>query len=206
MNRSSGEARVPLDASLPLTEWTRRLADVAPTPAGGSAAAVAGALAAALVQMVAGLTVKRSTSTQQEELRELAARAERMRLTLLDLAVADATAFAAVLAARRAGGDLSPKLLEVARLQSELLGLAREVAALGLKLAETGFAPAVGDAASAVFLAGAAGRCAYWALRADLHGQEGAEAADMRDRAVAALERLDAMEWEVRLVLDGKVR
>jgi formiminotetrahydrofolate cyclodeaminase len=200
----------PLDPSLPLTEWTRRLAAAAPTPAGGSAAAAAGALAAALAQMVAGLTAKRAADlADQDEAREMAARAERMRLTLLDLAVADARIFSAALAARKGKPNAKPggaQMLEAARLQRELLGLAREVGALGLLLAEHGFAPAMGDAASAVFLAAGVGRCAYWALRADVQGDESEEAQQLRGEALAALQRLDAMEWEVRLVLDGKLR
>ena len=76
-------------------ELTRRLASSDPAPGGGSASALGGAMAAALVSMVAELT------RDNERAQQLGA-AARVRLAeLADLAQADADAYAAVVSARR---------------------------------------------------------------------------------------------------------
>ncbi|MDP8924785.1 MAG: cyclodeaminase/cyclohydrolase family protein, partial [Chloroflexota bacterium] len=57
---------LPLYA-VPVTEYLDRLASGDPTPGGGSAAALAGALAAALVSMVCNLTTGRDKFADVEE-------------------------------------------------------------------------------------------------------------------------------------------
>ncbi len=71
-----------------------------PTPGGGSAAAMTGAMAASLVGMVSNLTLGRKKFAEVEErMTEIRARAETVRAELQQLAREDATAFEAVLAA-----------------------------------------------------------------------------------------------------------
>ena len=65
-------------------------------------------------------------------------------------------------AARRAA------LLEAARIQLELLDQAADVAALAEAMVGSGVATAIGDAATASFLAAAACRSAYWSIRRNL--------------------------------------
>jgi formiminotetrahydrofolate cyclodeaminase len=80
---------------LPFHELTSRLASHDPVPGGGSASAYAGALAAALVSMVAELT-------PDDPLAEpLGARARERMAELTDLAQTDADAYARVVVARR---------------------------------------------------------------------------------------------------------
>lgn len=71
-----------------------------PTPGGGSAAALVGSVAAALVAMVAGLTVsKRAYQSVEAEMRGVLAEALTLRDQLLELAERDSESFNAVMAA-----------------------------------------------------------------------------------------------------------
>lgn len=89
-------------ALLTVAEFTSRLASAEPVPGGGSASAVAGALAAALVVMVSRLSQNRPTYALYTPTLALAEDSgERARRRLLELADLDAAAYAAYGAARR---------------------------------------------------------------------------------------------------------
>jgi formiminotetrahydrofolate cyclodeaminase len=91
---------------LPLREFLARLASDAPTPGGGSAAAVAGALAAGLGRMVCSLTIgKPKFAAVDDEMRELAARFDRARAAFERLVDEDADAYAALSAAFKIARD-----------------------------------------------------------------------------------------------------
>lgn len=78
------------------------LASGKPTPGGGSAAAMAGALGAALAAMVARLTVDRPRFREVEaQMQAIIREAEELRLRLTGLAAEDAAAYDQVLAAYR---------------------------------------------------------------------------------------------------------
>ncbi|MDP8254124.1 MAG: cyclodeaminase/cyclohydrolase family protein [Candidatus Alcyoniella australis] len=79
-----------------------RFADAEPAPGGGSAAALAGALAASLVCMVARITLKKADEQAAEELGELLGRGESLRDRLTNLVQEDSDAFTAFIEARRA--------------------------------------------------------------------------------------------------------
>lgn len=75
-------------------DFTRLLASSSPAPGGGGAAALAGALGAALGEMVAALTVgKKRYAGAEEEIRAAAAELEGLREKLLDAVTEDAEAF-----------------------------------------------------------------------------------------------------------------
>ena len=199
-------------------EWSDAVAAASPTPAGGAVAALAAALAAALVTMVAGLTTRREKyAAVHGHAQEVLERAEALRAELLELATYDAEAVAEYLdalrlpqgtefertareAARRA------TLLEAARVQLELLHLAGDVAALSEAMAGSGVATAIGDAATAAFLAVAAGRSAYWSVRSNLRqlGQP-EDYRSLIDTASGILELLEEIEIRVRQLLDERV-
>ncbi|MGH2709413.1 MAG: hypothetical protein ACRDJK_14125, partial [Actinomycetota bacterium] len=81
-----------------------------------------------------------------------------------------------------------------------------EVAELAGEIAETGLASALGDAATAAFLAGGSARSAYWAIRSDLAGfSRDSETQSLLDSALALLERVEAAEWRVRQLLSERV-
>lgn len=80
--------------------FLERLGSDAPTPGGGTAAAVTGAMGASLVGMLANLTLGRKKYEAHEKLMTaIAEQAEEERMKLLELAADDAAAYAAVGAA-----------------------------------------------------------------------------------------------------------
>jgi formiminotetrahydrofolate cyclodeaminase len=103
-------------------------------------------------------------------------------------------------AARRAA------LLEAARVQLELLELAAEVSSLAEAMVGSGVATAIGDAATASFLAAAASRSAYWSVRSNLKlvGRPD-DTRILVESAVVTLERVEAAEIRIRQVLDERV-
>ena len=81
-----------LDISVPA--FLDQLASSSPAPGGGGAAAVSGAMGAALVSMVCNLTIGRQRYAQvEDELREILDRAESLRAELQQLAEDDVVAF-----------------------------------------------------------------------------------------------------------------
>jgi len=201
-----------------MLQWSDAVAAPNATPAGGSVAALASALAASLVAMVAGLTTRREKyAAVHAYAEEILTRAEALRLDLLDLARHDAIVVAEFMdalslpqstefertareAARRAA------LLEAARVQLELLDQAAEVATLAEAMVGSGVATAIGDAATASFLAAAASRSAYWSIRSNLRSiNEPEETRPLIESAVVTLDRVEAAEIRVRQVLDERV-
>lgn len=87
---------------LPVQQFLDRIAGSEPTPGGGSAAALAGATAAALVQMVASMTKTRTNLPEERARLDAAGQVARESGSLLRRLVAeDAEAFEAVVAAYR---------------------------------------------------------------------------------------------------------
>jgi formiminotetrahydrofolate cyclodeaminase len=91
----------PLHA-LPLPDLLDRVASPAPTPGGGSVSAIAGAFAAALAQMVAGLPrTRHNTDDERAALQRLQTPLGELRGRLAALADEDAAAFDRLMAAFR---------------------------------------------------------------------------------------------------------
>ncbi|HFD11967.1 MAG TPA: methenyltetrahydrofolate cyclohydrolase [Crenotrichaceae bacterium] len=85
---------------LSIDEFIHDLASKTPTPGGGSAAAVIAAMAAALVSMVANLTIgKKDYAFVETQMQELLTQSTSLRQELLDLIHADIEAFNQVMAA-----------------------------------------------------------------------------------------------------------
>jgi formiminotetrahydrofolate cyclodeaminase len=76
------------------------LASAAPTPGGGSAAAILGAMGAALVSMVCNVTIgKKDYEGAEDDMRQALAEAEALRRRLTEMIEADVQAFGALMAA-----------------------------------------------------------------------------------------------------------
>ena len=87
---------------LSLEGFLDALASDAPTPGGGTAAAAAGAMGAALAEMVAALTLsKEKYAASHDAMRPIAEAARVARAELLSLAREDSEAYESVVAARR---------------------------------------------------------------------------------------------------------
>ncbi len=80
--------------------FLNELASKTSTPGGGSAAAIMGAMGAALVSMVCNLTIgKKNYAEVEEELKSVLARAEAVRERLMDIIQADVEVFNQVMSA-----------------------------------------------------------------------------------------------------------
>jgi formiminotetrahydrofolate cyclodeaminase len=198
-----------------LNDWARLIARPTIAPGGGSAAAATGVLAAAVVEMVAGLTAAREAyAPVHDEARAARARAEGLRQELLTLASADAEAllwFEEALALPK-GTDAERQLRErrkraalrdAAEIQRDVLAACAELAGLGSAMVERGLKSARSDAGTAVFLAAAAARSAARAIVADLDGEPpGSELAKMATAAAGRLAEAEDAERTVGRLLD----
>jgi formiminotetrahydrofolate cyclodeaminase len=166
---ATGGAALIKDESV--QSWLDSLASSSATPGGGSATAIMGAMAAALVSMVCRLTIENSTSAAlRDEMNGVLQRAEAARAQLTWLIEEDVKAFDAVMAAYalpRATAEQqaarSPAI-QAALHQATLAPLAcarasAEVLALAAIIVERGHLNAVGES-------GAAAQAAHAALRA----------------------------------------
>lgn len=157
-----------------------QLASDAPAPGGGSASALAGAMGAALVQMVVALTSGRPDAADvEDDLRELGLAAAGFQSELLQLVEIDAAAYASVVAARRLprGTDrerelrrvqIDAALREATRAPLTIADRADAVLKLAQRLAPIGSRHAISDAGVAGLLAAAALRGAALNVRINL--------------------------------------
>jgi glutamate formiminotransferase / formiminotetrahydrofolate cyclodeaminase len=167
-----------------LSAFVSSIASSSPTPGGGSVAAHAGALGAALVQMVAGLTAgKKKYASVDAEMKETALQAAALSNRLAALVARDAEAFNAVSAAHQLPqGTEEEKEARTAAIQQALIGAAEvpletaracaAVAELALAVAERGNQNAVTDAGVAALLAETGCRGASYNVRVNVTSLE----------------------------------
>jgi formiminotetrahydrofolate cyclodeaminase len=207
-----------LDSHSSLQEWSDAVGAATSTPAGGAVAALATALSASLVAMVAGLTTRREKyAAVHDHARATLERAEALRSDLLDMATFDAVAVAEYMDAlglpqatefERTAREAAKRaaLIEAARVQLELLHQAAEVAELAEAMAGSGLATAIGDAATASFVAAATSRSAYWSIRSNLKAAGWPdEARVLIDTAWTTLEQVETAEARVQQLLEDRV-
>ncbi len=147
-----------MDASI--KEFTARLASSAPTPGGGGASALAGALGAALGGMVGALTVgKAKYADVEDEMKALMERAEKLRAALLSCIDEDAAAFAPLARAYRLPKDAAGRdevmeecLRGAAAAPLKIFDLCCECIELQREFADKGSRLAVSDAATGVVM------------------------------------------------------
>ena len=83
-----------------IDEFLARLASKDPTPGGGSAAAIMGAMGAALISMVCNVSFgKKGYEAAEPELREVCAQSEALRSRLTAMVAEDVSAFGELMAA-----------------------------------------------------------------------------------------------------------
>jgi formiminotetrahydrofolate cyclodeaminase len=160
--------------------FLEKLSSADPEPGGGGAAALAGALAAALVSMVTNLTLgKEKFAGLEAEVTELRTASEKLRAELTELITGDALAYGKVAAAMKLPRDTEAQKEERRQvLQAALRGAAEtplrvaeaatEVARLSLPAAEKGNPNAVSDAGVAVVMADAAAQSAALNVKINL--------------------------------------
>ncbi|HTR79206.1 MAG TPA: glutamate formimidoyltransferase [Gemmatimonadaceae bacterium] len=189
-----------------LSGFVASVAAPTPAPGGGTVAAHAGALGAALAQMVAGLTVgKKKYAAVDAEMREAALRGAALVMRLSALGERDATAYGAVTAAYRLPSEpetaaaarrsaIRDALLDAAQVPLDTARECVEVAELAALVAAKGNTNAVSDAAVAVLLADAACKGANYNVRINVSSladrSEGAGLVRDAARYVARTEQL----------------
>ena len=168
-----------------IDKFLEALASSAPTPGGGGAAALCGALGIALGNMVGNLTLgKKKYADVQEDIAELNAKAEALRAGFVALVDADAEAFAPLSRAYSIPKDdpardeiMEPALLRAAEAPLEIMRKCAEALGLISGYAAKGSALAIADAGCAAALCGAAMEAA--ALNVKINTKS------MKNRAVA---------------------
>ncbi len=163
-----------------LDTFLNSLAAPTPTPGGGSAAAATAAMGAALVAMVAGLTLgKKKYAEVEGEMRSIQQEAHELQQALRDAVREDARSFEAILAALRLPKEtpgeaasrqqaIEEATLQAARIPLETARRALRVMQLALVVAEKGNLNAITDAAAGFQLAQAALRAAAYNVRINL--------------------------------------
>jgi glutamate formiminotransferase/formiminotetrahydrofolate cyclodeaminase len=194
------KVRTAIGGGESLSGFVGSVASPSPTPGGGSVAAHAGALAAALAQMVAGLTIgKKRYAAVDAEMRELAVRAAALGNTLGALVARDASAYAVVAAAYKLPAETEAQqkakaatvddaLMHAAEVPLETVRACAAVAELALAVAERGNTNAASDAGVAALLAEAGGTGAGYNVRINVNSltdrARGAALADEAKRLV----------------------
>ena len=195
MGSNASDGAVTLVA-LSVDDFVNRLASAAPEPGGGSAAALAGAMGAALVAMVAGLTVGRSRyAAYDAEMVSMRAQAEALRSRLVREVDADPAAYAEVTAAYRlpkGSPDRDVALQQGLRRATEApLAVAAacvDVLDLAVLVVKHGNRNATGDAAVGALMAHAGLVAAVRNIDLNLRGQTEADfVAEARSRAQSLL-------------------
>jgi glutamate formiminotransferase/formiminotetrahydrofolate cyclodeaminase len=193
------------------------LAAGSPTPGGGSAAAQAGAMGAALVAMVARLTTgKKKYAEVEAQMSEILNQAERLRRELSEAVEEDSAAFTGVLAAFKLPQE-SPEQqehraeaiqrasLRAAQVPLEVAQKAVTVMALAERCTSLGNLNAISDAATAAALAQAALTSAGYNVRININGLSNKSAGDSLLSQLEALEgRASKLVNEVRDTLSKR--
>ncbi len=201
-----------------IAKFLDELASEQPTPGGGGAAAIMGAVGAALVSMVANLTIgKKNYEAFDEELKETRAKAEAVRAELTAAINEDVDAFNAVMGAYglpREGDE--QKAARAAAIQAALkqatdaplraVKACHEVIKLSAVVAEKGNVNVISDAGVAALAANAGLRSAALNVYINAKSIKDREFAEIRVGEVNALTDLAALKTEeVYAVVRGKI-
>lgn len=194
----------------PVSTFLDDLASNAPAPGGGSAAALGGALGAALVSMVCNLTLgKKAYADVQEEIQDLLDQSEALRHELTELVEKDVAAYSGYSKASKMPRGTDEEKAERAVVMQKALKVATDVPLaiaetvvkvmdLCLPVAEKGNKWAVSDAGVAILMAEAALRSAALNVYINLGSLKDAEfAADRRAKLESLLEGKSVMRDQI---------
>lgn len=183
-------------------KFLEKLASKEPVPGGGGAAALGGAISAALASMVANLTLgKEKFLAVESEMLRLAAASEYLRQELLQLAQEDASVFEAFMncykmpkATDAEKALRQAKIQEAAKMAAEIpLKIGEKslaVLLLAAEAAELGNPAVITDAAVAALMARAAVRSAVYNVKINLN------LINDRDYCSVVAGRITALEQE----------
>jgi glutamate formiminotransferase/formiminotetrahydrofolate cyclodeaminase len=193
------------------------LASALPAPGGGSAAAYAGAMGAALVSMVSGLTIGRKKYAEVEaEMQAVHVLAEKLRAEMTQTVEDDAASFEAVIGAfklpketeeqqkvRRAAIQLATMNAAYVPLQSVERSV--KIMELAIKCAEHGNLNAISDAMSGFAMSRASLTAAAANVRINVNSLPEVEAGAGYLKELAELEKkADTLEKKIRKVMKDR--
>jgi glutamate formiminotransferase/formiminotetrahydrofolate cyclodeaminase len=195
--------------------FIEQLAAPTPTPGGGSAGAYAGAMGAALVAMVAGVTIgKKKYAEVEAEMQAIRVVAENLRRELTQAVDDDAASFEVLMAKykmpketgeQRAARDAAvlQAALNAAHIPLHVGDQAVKVMELALKCASHGLQSAISDAMSGFALARAALTAAGYNVRVNIKslGDVSSPGGKMLKELADLEKKADALEKEIRSVM-----
>jgi glutamate formiminotransferase/formiminotetrahydrofolate cyclodeaminase len=184
-------------------------------PGGGSAAAYAGALGAALTAMVAGLTIgKKKYAEVEAEMQAIRIQAEELRRELTNAVDDDASAFEAVMGAfklpkateddqKTRQAAIKSATLNAAHVPLHTVANSVKVMDLAARCARDGNLNAISDAMSGAALARAALTAAGYNVRINLNSLEDRSAGEKMLKELRDLEeKADVIEKEIRKTME----
>lgn len=200
------------DQTTTIQEFLDAAAAKQPTPGGGAVAALAGALAAAMGEMVLNYSVgKKGLEAHAPALKVAVAEFRRARLMMLELMGEDQSAYEALTAARKMPAD-SPKRAEAVasavmlcvRVPQSIAGTAAAILESADKLVDTVNHHLLSDLAVCAELAMATTRAALYNVRVNLaeiddaeqRGQIEATDRQFLLRAVALIQKVQPRIWD----------
>lgn len=194
----------------PLSRFMDRLASKSPEPGGGSVAALTGALGAALVSMVANLTLgKEKYKDVQPQVEELLKHSEKLRGEMQDLIQKDTEAYGALSEVYKMpkkteeekavrAGKMQDALKKACQVPFEIGAKSLDLAKLAKRAAEIGNIAAVSDAGVAVLLARACAESAALNVKINVNSIKDEEYnASTWGRMQNVLKEVQAIEKEV---------
>ena len=194
------------------------MASKASTPGGGSAAAIMGAMGAALVSMVCNLTIgKEKYADVEDELKSVLEQAENLRERLTDMVRADVEVFDRVMASYgMPKGSDEEKVARSAEIQAALKAAtdvplecakaSAEVIRLSRAVADNGNLNVISDAGVAVLAGYAALKSAALNVNINIGGIKDAEFVE--DRRQQLFDTVDGCGWnteEIYQIVEGKL-
>ena len=207
----------PTAADQPATKpasFIEQLAAPTPTPGGGSAGSYAGAMGAALVAMVAGVTMgKKKYADVEAEMQAIRVVAENLRAELTQAVDDDAASFEVLMAKfkmpkesdeQKSARDaaITQATLNAAHIPLHVSEHAVKVMELALKCAKHGLQSAISDAASGFAMARASLTAAAYNVRINLNSLADKSLGDRMLSELAELESAaDKLEGEMQAVM-----
>ena len=203
---------------LNLREFANKLSMDSPTPGGGSAAALCGALSASLTSMVANLTVGRKEyENVQGEMKEAALSAQRLKEELLQAVDADSFAFDKVMEAYRLPKATEEQMKEkeaaieqaskeATLVPAEVLEKAVQLLELALTVALKGNKNSLSDAGVAGLAAQTAAEGAYYNVKINLPNiQDQDFKASISERAALFRDKVAERGAELKAYIAGEL-
>ncbi|MCD6299364.1 MAG: cyclodeaminase/cyclohydrolase family protein [Thermoplasmata archaeon] len=197
-----------------LKEFMEKLASGSPTPGGGSAAAVGGAMAAALSEMVCNLTIgKEKYASVQGQIEEEMAKLAPYRKRLMEIVDEDSGAFDEVMKAFRMPKDMDGRKEAIqnayklaASVPMETAEVCMDVLESAVVVARIGNKNSITDAGSSALLAHASLNAALLNVRINLSGiNDDAFRAEMEKKVEMLEKRADGKLKEAVRIVDGQI-